>query len=95
MLFQDSRLSILNQDHNDVSQLMISFAVFGRQMTSPHVTEAQSSDSLIDPQLRRADWSIDDHTQVSTEIPVAGYDATPSQDVADYCLHRTNGILPC
>ena len=55
------------------------------------VTEAQTRYSLIDPQLRRADWNLVDHTQIGTEIPVAGYDPTPSQGFTDYCFYRTNG----
>ncbi len=41
-------------------------------MAPLRVTDAETRYSLIDPQLRRADWNLVDHTQVGTEIPVAG-----------------------
>lgn len=55
------------------------------------ISEAETRYSLIDPQLRRADWNVSDHTQVGIEIPVSGYDASPSDGITDYCLYRTNG----
>ena len=60
-------------------------------MSPYRISEAETRYSLIDPQLQRAEWNIVDHTQVQTEIPVAGYDATPSPGFTDYCLYRTNG----
>jgi len=67
-------------------------------MSPLRVTEQQTRYSLIDPQLRRADWNIVDHTQVGTEIPVANYNViaseakqSESEGFTDYCLYRTNG----
>jgi type I restriction enzyme, R subunit len=42
------------------------------------MNEAQTRLRLIDPQLRHAEWRLDDRTQVRFEIPVDGYDAEPS-----------------
>ena len=39
--------------------------------------EAQTRALQIDPQLRAADWKLNDRTQVQLEIPVNGYDAEP------------------
>ncbi len=46
---------------------------------------------MIDPQLKKAGWNLSDRTQVGFEIPVAGYDASPSEGITDYCLYRSNG----
>jgi hypothetical protein len=37
--------------------------------------EAHTRTKLIDPQLRKAGWRLEDRTQVRLEIPVDGYDA--------------------
>jgi len=67
-----------------------------------HVSEAQRRYSSIDPQLRKAGClsagvfstqaeNLSDRTQVAFEIPVAGYDGSPSEGFTDYCLYRSNG----
>jgi type I restriction enzyme R subunit len=56
-----------------------------------HVTESQTRYSTIDPQLKKAGWNLSDRTQVAFEIPVAGYDGSPSEGFTDYCLFRPNG----
>jgi type I site-specific restriction endonuclease len=45
----------------------------------------------IDPQLRAADWKLNDRTQVRLEVPVDGYDAEPWNGVTDYCLYDASG----
>jgi hypothetical protein len=40
----------------------------------------------IDPQLRAADWNLNDRTQVRLDVPVDGYDAEPWNGITDYCL---------
>jgi type I site-specific restriction endonuclease len=45
----------------------------------------------IDPQLRTADWRLNDRTQVRLEVPVDGYDAEPWNGVTDYCLYDHSG----
>lgn len=56
-----------------------------------NLNEALTRARLIDPQLGRAGWRLDDHTQVRREIPVDGYDAEPWNGVTDYCLYEPNG----
>ncbi len=53
--------------------------------------EAQTRALQIDPQLRAADWKLDDRTQVRLEVPVDGYDAEPWNGVTDYCLYDASG----
>jgi type I restriction enzyme R subunit len=53
--------------------------------------EAQTRARHIDPQLRAADWKLDDHTQVLREVPVDGYDAEPWNGITDYCLYDASG----
>lgn len=53
----------------------------------PTANEARTRKLLIDPQLARAGWRLDDRTQVRLEIPVDGYDAEPWNGVTDYCLY--------
>jgi type I restriction enzyme R subunit len=55
------------------------------------ISESKTRYNLIDPQLKKAGWNLTDRTQVGLEIPVAGYDATPSEGITDYCLYRSNG----
>src|SRR6266550_1316135 len=55
------------------------------------LNEALTRIRLIDPQLRRAEWRLDDKTQVRREIPVDGYDAEPWNGVTDYCLYEPGG----
>jgi type I site-specific restriction endonuclease len=61
----------------------------------PHVgmtfNEAQTRVQHIDPQLRSADWKLNDRTQVRLEVPVDGYDAEPWNGVTDYCLYDASG----
>ncbi len=45
----------------------------------------------IDPQLRAADWELNDRTHVRLEVPVDGYDAEPWNGVTDYCLYDASG----
>ena len=42
-------------------------------MSPLRVSEQHTCYSLIDPQLRRADWNLSDRTPVGFEIPVDGY----------------------
>jgi type I restriction enzyme, R subunit len=56
-----------------------------------NLNEALTRIRLIDPQLRQADWRLDDKTQVRFEIPVDGYDAEPWNGVTDYCLYEPSG----
>ena len=53
--------------------------------------EAQTRILHIDPQLRAADWKLNDRTQVRLEVPVDGYDAEPWNGVTDYCLYDASG----
>jgi len=53
--------------------------------------EAQTRALQIDPQLRAADWKLNDRTQVRFEVPVDGYDAEPWNGVTDYCLYDSSG----
>ncbi|MFZ0680267.1 DEAD/DEAH box helicase family protein [Candidatus Binatus sp.] len=55
------------------------------------VNEATTRSLLIDPQLRAADWKLNDRTQVRLEVPVDGYDAEPWNGVTDYCLYDASG----
>jgi type I restriction enzyme R subunit len=55
------------------------------------LNEAQTRALHIDPQLRVADWSLNDRTQVRLEVPVDGYDAEPWNGVSDYCLYDPSG----
>ena len=56
-----------------------------------NLNEALTRIRLIDPQLRQAEWRLDDRTQVRREIPVDGYDAEPWNGVTDYCLYVPGG----
>lgn len=55
------------------------------------LNEAQTRALHIDPQLRFADWKLNDRTQVRLEIPVDGYDAEPWNGATDYCLYDPSG----
>ena len=55
------------------------------------LNEAQTRALQIDPQLRAADWKLNDRTQVRLEVPVDGYDAEPWNGVTDYCLYDASG----
>lgn len=55
------------------------------------LNEAQTRAVQIDPQLRTADWKLNDRTQVRLEVPVDGYDAEPWNGVTDYCLYDASG----
>jgi type I site-specific restriction endonuclease len=55
--------------------------------------EAQTRVLHIDPQLRAADWKLNDRTQVRLEVPVDGYDAEPWNGVTDYCLYDASGSV--
>ena len=55
------------------------------------LNEALTRVQQIDPQLRAADWNINDRTKVRFEVPVDGYDAEPWNGVTDYCLYDTSG----
>jgi type I site-specific restriction endonuclease len=59
-----------------------------KSMTS---NEAQTRALHIDPQLRAADWKLNDRTQVRFEVPVDGYDAEPWNGITDYCLYDASG----
>ena len=51
---------------------------------------------LIDPQLRQAEWRLDDKSQVRFEIPVDGYDAEPRARVVwelRLCYNARNVIV--
>lgn len=53
--------------------------------------EARTRTLQIDPQLRAADWKLNDRSQVRLEVPVDGYDAEPWNGVTDYCLYDASG----
>lgn len=55
------------------------------------ISENQTRYSLIDPQLVKAGWNLDDRTQVRFEFPVTNYDKTIVKGFTDYCLYRSNG----
>jgi type I restriction enzyme, R subunit len=55
------------------------------------LNEALTRAHHIDPQLRVADWKLNDRTQVRLEVPVDGYDAEPWNGVTDYCLYDASG----
>jgi type I restriction enzyme R subunit len=55
------------------------------------LNEAQTRALQIDPQLRAADWKLNDRTQVRLEVPVDGYDAEPWNGITDYCLYDASG----
>ncbi len=55
------------------------------------MSEAETRYSLIEPELKNAGWNLNDRSRVRTEIPVDGYDATPLNGFADYCLYRSDG----
>ena len=58
-----------------------------------NLTEAQTRASLINPQLGGAKWTLSDRTQVRFEVPVQGYDASPSPGITDYCLYEPSGLV--
>jgi type I restriction enzyme R subunit len=61
---------------------------------SPYsVNEQQTRFSLIDPQLKKAGWNLNDRTQVTTEIPVENYDKTLINGFTDYCLYNNDGTV--
>ena len=55
------------------------------------LNEAKTRVLHINPQLRAADWKLNDRTQVRLEVPVDGYDAEPWNGVTDYCLYDASG----
>ncbi|MBL7129284.1 MAG: DEAD/DEAH box helicase family protein [Ignavibacteria bacterium] len=55
------------------------------------VSEEQTRYTLIDPQLKSAQWNLIDRTQVRFEIPVQNYDTKLINGFTDYCLYRENG----
>src|ERR1700721_2670553 len=64
------------------------------RLSSVTFNEAQTRVLHIDPQLRAADWKLNDRTQVRLEVPVDGYDAEPWNGVTDYCLYdATRDVL--
>lgn len=60
-------------------------------MAPLRISEAQTRYNYIDPQLEKAEWNLNDHTQVRFEIPVEGYDQSTIGGITDYCLYRGNG----
>lgn len=54
-------------------------------------SEANTRKELIDPAIEKADWILDDKTQVDIELPVDGHNAEPWNGVTDYVLFRENG----
>src|SRR6266567_234713 len=62
-----------------------------RRLNSVTLNEAQTRALQIDPQLRAADWKLNDRTHVRLEVPVDGYDAEPWNGVTDYCLYDASG----
>ena len=55
------------------------------------LNEAQTRAQRIDPQLRAAEWKLDDRAQVRFEVPVVGYDAQPWKGITDYALYDASG----
>jgi type I restriction enzyme R subunit len=72
------------------------------------LTEAQTRATLINPQLAAANWKLSDRSQVRFEVPVRGYDpspspqvrgssspayGTPSPGITDVCLYEPSGFV--
>ena len=55
------------------------------------LNESQTRALLINPLLVKAEWKLNDHTQVGFEIPVEGYDPKPWNGITDFCLYRPSG----
>ena len=55
------------------------------------LNEARTRAQLINPQLSRAEWELDDRTRVRFEVPVAGYDPTPWNGFTDFSLYEASG----
>ena len=76
------------------SPLYVAVKVFGAEVclfNAVSINEAQTRALQIDPQLRSAEWKLNDRTQVRLEVPVDGYDAEPWNGVTDYCLYDASG----
>jgi type I restriction enzyme, R subunit len=58
-----------------------------------NLSESQTRVTLINPQLKVAEWKLSDRSQVRFEVPVQGYDATPSPGITDYCLYEPSGLV--
>jgi type I restriction enzyme R subunit len=55
------------------------------------INESETRFSLIDPQLQKAWWNLNDRTQIDFEIPIKNYDDTKVTGFTDYSLYQTNG----
>ena len=55
------------------------------------LNEARTRAELINPQLSRAEWDLNDRTRVRFEVPVAGYDPTPWNGFTDFSLYDATG----
>ena len=55
----------------------------------PHLNEARTRAALINPQLEKAGWNLNDSSQIQLEVPVQGYDPTPWNGFTDFCLYIT------
>jgi type I site-specific restriction endonuclease len=74
--------------HNEqADRVLVSYARKSKMQRN----EARTRSQHIDPQLRAADWKLNDRTQVRLEVPVDGYDAEPWNGVTDYCLYDASG----
>lgn len=60
-------------------------------MSISQFNESETRYNLIDPQVAKAGWIIEDRRQVGLEVPVDLYDKTPVDGFTDYCLYRQNG----
>jgi len=58
---------------------------------SHNLNEAETRYSLINPDLAKAGWDLDDRTQVQFEVPVERYDNSFEKGFTDYSLFRENG----
>lgn len=60
-------------------------------MSHNQFLEAQTRYNIIDPALVKAGYKLSDRTQIWFEVPVQGYDSSPSSGITDYCIFRPNG----
>lgn len=55
--------------------------------------EAQTRKQLIDHQIAKANWNLNDRNQVRFEVPVSGDDDDWTDGITDYSLYRENGEI--
>jgi type I restriction enzyme, R subunit len=57
------------------------------------LNESHTRALLINPQLEKADWRLNDHIPVRFEVPVSGYDPTLWNGFTDFCLYDGSGCV--